>query len=108
MQLLKENIFAFVENELNLIQRRLSSDYPEGVEEEELQGSREAFLKITVNFLRRMKQEGLADHLQGDEEIPLRTLDFFQFMHFFRNSFEAFSFVQETQPRSVGASSNPP
>lgn len=84
MQLLKENIFAFVENELKMIQRHLSSEYPEGVEEEELQGSREALLKITVNFLRRMKQEGLADHLQGGEEIPLRTLDFFSIHAFFQ------------------------
>lgn len=74
MQRLKENIFAFVENELKTIQRRLSYDYPESLEEEELQGSREAFLKITVNFLRRMKQEGLADHLQGGKEIPLDFL----------------------------------
>lgn len=84
MQLLKENIFVFVENELKMIQRRLSYDCPERLEEkEELQGSREAFLTITVNFLRRMKQEGLAEHLQSGEEIPLRILDFL-FMLFFQ------------------------
>uniref|UniRef100_A0A665TPL9 NACHT domain-containing protein n=1 Tax=Echeneis naucrates TaxID=173247 RepID=A0A665TPL9_ECHNA len=33
--------------------------------DEELRRSREAFLKITVNFLRRMKQEELADCLQS-------------------------------------------
>lgn len=61
-----------------MMQIRLSCDYPQSLgeeEEEELQGSREAFLKITVNFLRRLKQEGLADHLEGGEEAPLRILD---------------------------------
>ncbi|XP_039664008.1 NACHT, LRR and PYD domains-containing protein 14-like [Perca fluviatilis] len=47
------------------------SDYPECSEsqkedeDEEQRRSREAFLKITLHFLRRMKQEELADHLQS-------------------------------------------
>ncbi|XP_031726372.1 NLR family CARD domain-containing protein 3-like [Anarrhichthys ocellatus] len=77
--LLEENIVTFVKNELKKIQKVVSSDYPECLEsqredEEVLDGedeeqrrrsSREAFVKITVNFLRRMKQEGLADCLQS-------------------------------------------
>ncbi|XP_030265047.1 NLR family CARD domain-containing protein 3-like, partial [Sparus aurata] len=71
--LLEENIVTFVKNELKKIQKVLSSDYPEcsesqredGEDEEQRRSSREAFLKITLHFLRRMKQEELADHLQS-------------------------------------------
>ncbi|XP_044200263.1 protein NLRC3-like [Thunnus albacares] len=76
--LLEENIVTFVKNELKKMQRVLSSDYPEclesqredgevldGEEEEQRRSSREAFLKITLHFLRRMKQEELADRLQN-------------------------------------------
>ncbi|XP_039877590.1 NLR family CARD domain-containing protein 3-like [Simochromis diagramma] len=76
--LLEDNIFTFVKNELKRIQKVLSPDYPECLEsqrmyEEVLEGenreqrrsSREAFVKITLNFLRRMKQEELADRLQN-------------------------------------------
>uniref|UniRef100_A0A3Q1HV42 NACHT domain-containing protein n=1 Tax=Anabas testudineus TaxID=64144 RepID=A0A3Q1HV42_ANATE len=64
-------------NELKKIQKVLSPDYPQcldsqredeevlyGDDEEQRRSSREAFLKITLNFLRRMKQEELADCLQ--------------------------------------------
>uniref|UniRef100_A0A8C4F3X9 Protein NLRC3 n=1 Tax=Dicentrarchus labrax TaxID=13489 RepID=A0A8C4F3X9_DICLA len=76
-QLLEDNIVTFVKNELKKIQKVLSSDYPEclesqredeemldGEDEEQRSSSREAFLEITVHFLRRMKQEALADCLQ--------------------------------------------
>ncbi|XP_049927231.1 NLR family CARD domain-containing protein 3-like isoform X1 [Epinephelus moara] len=76
--LLEENILTFVKNELKKIQKVLSSDYPEcsesqredeegldGEDEEQRRSNREAFLKITLNFLRRMKQEELADCLQS-------------------------------------------
>ncbi|KAM9345500.1 uncharacterized protein ABDE67_014379 [Symphorus nematophorus] len=75
--LLEENIVTFVKNELKKVQRALSSGYPEGLEsqmedeevldsddEKQRRSSREAFLKITLDFLRRMKQEELADCLQ--------------------------------------------
>lgn len=83
LQLLEENIFNFVKNELKMIQRSLSYDYPECPEiqeEEELQGNREAFLNITVNFLKRMKQEELADRLQRGEEMPPNILCIFKFL----------------------------
>ncbi|XP_065819627.1 NACHT, LRR and PYD domains-containing protein 3-like isoform X2 [Labrus bergylta] len=77
-RLLEENIVSYVKNELKKIQRVLSSDYPECLErqradeevldseeEEQRRSSREAFLKITLHFLRRMKQEELADCLQS-------------------------------------------
>uniref|UniRef100_G3N4L9 FISNA domain-containing protein n=1 Tax=Gasterosteus aculeatus TaxID=69293 RepID=G3N4L9_GASAC len=51
-QLLEENILTFVKNELKKIQKVVSSDYPE------------CFVKISVHFLRRMKQEELAERLQ--------------------------------------------
>uniref|UniRef100_G3PQP3 FISNA domain-containing protein n=1 Tax=Gasterosteus aculeatus TaxID=69293 RepID=G3PQP3_GASAC len=52
-QLLEENILTFVKNELKKIQKVVSSDYPE------------CFVKISVHFLRRMKQEELAEYLQS-------------------------------------------
>ncbi|XP_044219138.1 NLR family CARD domain-containing protein 3-like [Thunnus albacares] len=77
--LLEENIVTFVKNELKKMQRVLSSDYPEclesqregeevldGEEEEQRRSSREAFQKITLHFLRGMKQEELADRLQNE------------------------------------------
>ncbi|KAF3848231.1 hypothetical protein F7725_021259, partial [Dissostichus mawsoni] len=67
----------FSENELKKIQKALSSDYPEGLEsqredeevldgedEEQRRRSREAFLNISLHFLRSMKQEELAERLQ--------------------------------------------
>ncbi|XP_074533226.1 NLR family CARD domain-containing protein 3-like [Halichoeres trimaculatus] len=71
LMLLQENIISFVKRELKKIQRALSPDYPECFEsqredeDEEQRRSREAFLKITLHFLRRMKQEELADCLQS-------------------------------------------
>ncbi|XP_067439205.1 NLR family CARD domain-containing protein 3-like [Thunnus thynnus] len=67
------------------MQQILSPDYPECLqsqsdEEEVLDGeeeeqrrrsSREEFLKITLHFLRRMKQEELADRLQGKTPAPV-------------------------------------
>ncbi|XP_073323214.1 protein NLRC3-like, partial [Pagrus major] len=83
-QLLEDNIVSFVKNELKKIQKALSSDYPEGLEsqnedeaildgedEEQKRSSREAFLKITLNFLRRLKQEDLADCLQSRHLAPV-------------------------------------
>uniref|UniRef100_A0A8C4GFN1 NACHT domain-containing protein n=1 Tax=Dicentrarchus labrax TaxID=13489 RepID=A0A8C4GFN1_DICLA len=77
-----DNIVTFVKNELKKIQKVLSSDYQECLEsqreneevldsedEEHRKSSREAFLKITLNFLRRMKQEELAGHLQSSKRI---------------------------------------
>ncbi|KAI3352598.1 hypothetical protein L3Q82_005533 [Scortum barcoo] len=74
---LEENIVTFVKNELKKFQKVLSQDYPEclerlsedemvdGEDEEQRKSSREAFLKITLHFLRRMNQEELADCLQS-------------------------------------------
>ncbi|TDG95961.1 hypothetical protein EPR50_G00242010 [Perca flavescens] len=74
--LLEENIVTFVKNELKKIQKVLSPDYPEFSESqregEELRRSREAFLKITLHFLRRMKQDELADRLQSSKRISLK------------------------------------
>ncbi|XP_062413251.1 NLR family CARD domain-containing protein 3-like isoform X2 [Pungitius pungitius] len=70
--LLEENILTFVKNELKKIQKVLSSDYPECLEkkdeevlDEEQRRFREAFVMISVHFLRRMKQEDLAERLQS-------------------------------------------
>ncbi|XP_059181747.1 NLR family CARD domain-containing protein 3-like [Centropristis striata] len=73
--LLEENIVTFVKNELKKIQKVLNPDYLESQredeevledeDEEQRRRSREEFLKITLHFLRRMKQEELADCLQS-------------------------------------------
>uniref|UniRef100_A0A8C6WJP0 FISNA domain-containing protein n=1 Tax=Neogobius melanostomus TaxID=47308 RepID=A0A8C6WJP0_9GOBI len=52
VQLLEEDIFTFVQKELKKLHKVLSSDYPECLEHVEDEDG-EAFLKITVNFLRR-------------------------------------------------------
>ncbi|XP_035982391.1 NACHT, LRR and PYD domains-containing protein 12-like [Fundulus heteroclitus] len=80
--LLEDNIVTFVKKELKKIQKVLSPDDPdcsesqrddeevlEGEDEEQRRSSREALMKITVNFLRRMKQEELADRLQS-KQLP--------------------------------------
>ncbi|CAI5659962.1 unnamed protein product [Oreochromis niloticus] len=53
------------------MQKVLSPDYPECLasqtEDDEQRSSREAFVKITLDFMRRMKQEELADRLQSKQ-----------------------------------------
>ncbi|KAK2917291.1 hypothetical protein Q8A73_004037 [Channa argus] len=84
--LLEDNIVTFVKNELKKMQKSLSPDYPEcsesqredeelldGEDEEQRRSSRESFLKITVNFLRRMKQEELADCLQSKSSFMCQS-----------------------------------
>ncbi|KAM4560535.1 protein NLRC3-like [Odontesthes bonariensis] len=69
--LLEDNMLTFVKEELKKMQKVLSPDYPECLEsqregeDEEQRSSREALVKITVHFLRRMKQEELAERLQS-------------------------------------------
>ncbi|XP_039907892.1 NLR family CARD domain-containing protein 3-like [Simochromis diagramma] len=75
--LLEDNIITFVKNELKKIQKVLSQDYPECLEsqreggellesdDEEQRRSREAFVKITLHFLRKMNKEELGDRLQS-------------------------------------------
>lgn len=80
-QMLEENIFSFVKNELKKIQNILSPGYPKNAEnlkeneevlesdEEERKSTSESFLRITVDFLKRMKQQELADRLQFSKRI---------------------------------------
>ncbi|KAG7509370.1 NLR family CARD domain-containing 3-like [Solea senegalensis] len=67
-KLLEENIICFVKNELKKIHKVLDTDHTEVSEsqreDEEQRSSREAFLKITEDFLKRMKQEKLADKIR--------------------------------------------
>ncbi|XP_029906142.1 NACHT, LRR and PYD domains-containing protein 12-like [Myripristis murdjan] len=76
--LLEENMITFVKNELKNIKSSVSPDYAgclerqredeevlDSEEEEQRSSSRKAFLQITLHFLRRMKQEELADCLQS-------------------------------------------
>uniref|UniRef100_A0A8C5N7F5 NACHT, LRR and PYD domains-containing protein 4-like n=1 Tax=Gouania willdenowi TaxID=441366 RepID=A0A8C5N7F5_GOUWI len=69
-QLLEDNIINFVKAELKHMQKIVDGDDPECSEsqmegeDEEQRRSREAFLNITLYFLKRMKQEELAERLQ--------------------------------------------
>uniref|UniRef100_A0A3Q1HYW3 NACHT domain-containing protein n=1 Tax=Anabas testudineus TaxID=64144 RepID=A0A3Q1HYW3_ANATE len=73
------------------IQKVLSPDYPQclesqredeelldGEDEEQRRSSREAFVKITLNFLRRMKQEKLADSAVCHRELKSNLKKKFQ------------------------------
>ncbi|XP_070697053.1 NLR family CARD domain-containing protein 3-like [Pempheris klunzingeri] len=80
---LEEEAGTFVKKELKRIKMDLGSDYPEYLEsqregkeeldneEEEQRSSREAFLKITLHLLRRMKEEEMAERLQSRYPDPL-------------------------------------
>ncbi|XP_019220896.1 protein NLRC3-like isoform X1 [Oreochromis niloticus] len=76
--LLEDNIITFVRNELKKFHKVLSPNYAEylnGQREDEevledkdgeqMRSSREAFVKITLYFLKRMKQEELVDRLKS-------------------------------------------
>ncbi|XP_073668253.1 uncharacterized protein [Paramisgurnus dabryanus] len=65
----EQKIVSVMKNELNSFKRLLSPDYPECTEREEDDDKshirvREAFLKITLHILRKMKQKNLANTLQ--------------------------------------------
>uniref|UniRef100_A0A8C6U3M3 NACHT domain-containing protein n=1 Tax=Neogobius melanostomus TaxID=47308 RepID=A0A8C6U3M3_9GOBI len=63
---LEKDILTFVKEQLQRLHRLLVSEYPESSSEsEEEQSSREAVLNITLDFLRRMKQEQLAERLSS-------------------------------------------
>ncbi|XP_026017086.1 protein NLRC3-like [Astatotilapia calliptera] len=80
-KILEGNIIMFVKDELMKMQNDLNPDYSEcqrdeeevldSEEEKQRRSSREAFLKLAVNFLRIMKQEELADCLQSKNPDPL-------------------------------------
>ncbi|KAM9309538.1 LOW QUALITY PROTEIN: protein NLRC3-like [Pholidichthys leucotaenia] len=68
LMLLEQNMISFVKNELKKIPKLLSQREDEEVlegEDEDQRRNRESFLMITVDFLRRMKQEKLADLLKS-------------------------------------------
>uniref|UniRef100_A0A672HNS4 NACHT domain-containing protein n=1 Tax=Salarias fasciatus TaxID=181472 RepID=A0A672HNS4_SALFA len=67
--MLEDNVVTFMKEELKKMKKLLSPDYPacseseREDEDEEQRSSRESFLRITLDFLRRMKQEELAQRL---------------------------------------------
>ncbi|KAK7881856.1 hypothetical protein WMY93_030265 [Mugilogobius chulae] len=68
IELLEKDIFTFVQKELKNLRKVLSTDYPECLDHqkdknEEQMSLSEAFLKITLNFLKRMNQKQLAERL---------------------------------------------
>lgn len=85
-QLLEDNIFSFVKNEIKKTKKILSPDYSDGLEsqgedevvlesedeEEHKRSMRDAVVKIILHFLRKMKQGELADRLQNSKRISLK------------------------------------
>uniref|UniRef100_A0A3P8NV23 NACHT domain-containing protein n=1 Tax=Astatotilapia calliptera TaxID=8154 RepID=A0A3P8NV23_ASTCA len=77
--LLEDNIITFVKNELKKMHEILSPDYLEMEEDnmskddnkKQRSKSREAFVTIVLHFLKRIKQEELADRLQSKMFAPL-------------------------------------
>ncbi|XP_037545270.1 NACHT, LRR and PYD domains-containing protein 12-like [Nematolebias whitei] len=81
--MLEDNIVTFVKKELKRIQWALDPDYPEGSESESkdedvLEGFNEkqmtiteAFVRITQKFLRKMKQDELADCLSKSPSVAV-------------------------------------
>ena len=76
---------TFVKTELKRIKKTLKTNYPECSEsqkedvvvledkdEEQMKRSREFFLKITLNFLKRMNQEELVDRLDNSKMISIK------------------------------------
>lgn len=66
-----------MKNELKRIQKVLSPDYAEYLaiqrkDDEEKNIITESFLKITLDFLKKMKQEDLANHLQRSRRFSLK------------------------------------
>ncbi|XP_078797865.1 uncharacterized protein LOC144989377 isoform X2 [Oryzias latipes] len=93
--LLEDDIVTFVKKELKKIQKLLSHREEEEEredEDEEQRSSRESLMKITVNFLRRMKQEELADGLQSSKRISLKVSDFLMSEHMEPQGFKPSSF----------------
>uniref|UniRef100_A0A4W6D3V6 NACHT domain-containing protein n=1 Tax=Lates calcarifer TaxID=8187 RepID=A0A4W6D3V6_LATCA len=72
---LEKNIVTFVRKELKTFLQVLNTDRMEeevvdNEEKEQMRSSREALLKITLHFLRRMKQAELADSLYNKMAAP--------------------------------------
>ncbi|KAK7945273.1 hypothetical protein WMY93_001001 [Mugilogobius chulae] len=61
---LEKDVMTFVKEQLQRLHRLLASDYPECSESEEEEQSSREVLNITLDFLRRMDQEQLAQRLQ--------------------------------------------
>ncbi|XP_026019139.1 NACHT, LRR and PYD domains-containing protein 3-like [Astatotilapia calliptera] len=84
--ILEDKIITFVKSELKNIQKDLSQDDLECLQsqckdedvlvcedEEQNKSNREAFVKITLAFLKRMKQKKLAERLESSENISIYT-----------------------------------
>uniref|UniRef100_A0A672HMW7 NACHT domain-containing protein n=1 Tax=Salarias fasciatus TaxID=181472 RepID=A0A672HMW7_SALFA len=75
--MLEDNMVTFMKKELKKMKKLLSPDYPacseseREDEDEEQRSSRESFLRITLDFLRRMKQEELAQRLWSRTSLGL-------------------------------------
>uniref|UniRef100_A0A672G9Q6 NACHT domain-containing protein n=1 Tax=Salarias fasciatus TaxID=181472 RepID=A0A672G9Q6_SALFA len=75
--LLEDNMVAFMKEELKKMKKLLSPDYPacsereREDEDEEQRSSRESLVRMTLDFLRRMKQEELAERLWSRTSAPI-------------------------------------
>lgn len=76
--MLEEEIATFVKNELQKFKKFLSQKCPEGTKREDYESTADkkdeisdgdTFLRLTLSFLRRKKQDQLADSLQRSEML---------------------------------------
>uniref|UniRef100_UPI0037E91CDA protein NLRC3-like n=1 Tax=Semicossyphus pulcher TaxID=241346 RepID=UPI0037E91CDA len=80
-KMIEENIAMFVKNEIKRLLKVLNQTNPESLDRQGgdvetdddalTRSSREAFLKITQNFLRKSKYEELADLLRGKPQVTM-------------------------------------
>lgn len=79
--MLEKDIATFVNDELKRIKDILCPEGSERLtetagEKEEEKSNREAFLNIVLTFLRRRKQEELANNLQNSKIVPFSLSSF--------------------------------
>ncbi|KAM6945700.1 NACHT, LRR and PYD domains-containing protein 3-like [Aplochiton taeniatus] len=84
--LLQEDVITFMMKELKRFQKILRPDYPECLEsqmeeEEQRSSAREGALKITLHFLRNMKQQELADTLENSKRLCLQSVILYCIVH---------------------------
>ncbi|XP_076126820.1 protein NLRC3-like [Alosa pseudoharengus] len=65
--MLEEKIITFVKNEVKRFKNIVNPDYQENFEQEE-NDAREGALKMTLHFLRNMKQKSIIDKLQENKQ----------------------------------------
>ncbi|KAJ0005339.1 hypothetical protein NQD34_015233 [Periophthalmus magnuspinnatus] len=93
---LEEQVLRFVQQQLQRLHRLLASDYPECTESEE-EESREV-LNITMDFLKRMDQEHLAQRLLNKSKAEFRDKLKYDLQQRFSRVFEGVAKAGDSAP----------